>query len=105
MTNLDETNFVNIHLRTRRQKVLFQISFESDCHNIYEPNFTSDEDDDSVNLEDSESEYCTESYDNEDDDDEQSEYQDIIEESEIVRPLEFNRQTEISPILTNEKHV
>lgn len=88
--------------------MLFKISFESDCHNIYEPMFTSDEEDDSVNLEDSESEeYGTESYGNEEEeeeDEEQLEYK-TNELSEISKPLEFNRNAGVSPVLHHEKMV
>ncbi len=57
---LDESNFGNINLRTRRQKVLQNISFESDFHNIYDPLYTSEEEDSSVNLEDSSDESVNE---------------------------------------------
>ncbi len=36
--------------------MLENISFESEYHNIYDPDYTSDEDNDSVNLYDSEEE-------------------------------------------------
>lgn len=52
-TELNESNFCYINVRTRRQKVLQNISFESDFHNIYDPCFTSEEENDSVDLENS----------------------------------------------------
>jgi hypothetical protein len=30
-------------MKTRRQRIIEQISFETDSHNIYDPFFTSDE--------------------------------------------------------------
>jgi ATP-dependent protease HslVU (ClpYQ) ATPase subunit len=30
-------------LKTRRQRIIEQISFETDSHNIYDPHFTSEE--------------------------------------------------------------
>lgn len=44
---LNETNFC-INVRNRRQKVLENISFESEVHNIYDPYFTSEEELDSI---------------------------------------------------------
>jgi hypothetical protein len=32
-------------MKTRRQRILEQISFETECHNIYDPYFTSEEED------------------------------------------------------------
>ena len=51
---LNETNYC-INVRNRRQKVLANISFESDVHNIYDPYFSSEEELDSEESEDAES--------------------------------------------------
>ena len=45
--SLNETG-ICINLRNRRQKVLNNISFESEVHNIYDPYFTSEEELDSM---------------------------------------------------------
>lgn len=44
---LNETNFC-INIRNRRQKVLENISFESEVYNIYDPCFSSEEEMDSI---------------------------------------------------------
>ena len=40
---LDEPVTIKRWARTRRQKILEEISFESEVHNIYDPRFSSDE--------------------------------------------------------------
>ena len=75
---LNDTNFC-INLRNRRQRVLENISFESDAHNIYDPYFTSEEELDSMESDDQESsqneETLTESEEIEDEEEEDDDYQ------------------------------
>ena len=61
--SLDESQFGNINFRTRRQKILADISFESEVHNVYDPYFTSEEELDSISnsSEVSQSDSCMES--------------------------------------------
>lgn len=40
----DQSMFINLNIRNRRQKVLFNISFESEFYDIYNPEFSSQED-------------------------------------------------------------
>lgn len=35
--------FLNLNIRNRRQKLLHNMSFETDCYDIYDPQFTSEE--------------------------------------------------------------
>lgn len=48
MIDLDDPSFQldgsRLNMKTRRQRILEQISFDTTCHNIYEPYFSSEND-------------------------------------------------------------
>jgi hypothetical protein len=52
--SLDESQF-NVNLRTRRQRIVANLSFETAYHNVYDPCYSSDNDSGSVDLNDSSS--------------------------------------------------
>lgn len=39
----EQSMFINLNIRNRRQKILHKMSFETDCYDIYDPHFTSEE--------------------------------------------------------------
>eukprot|EP00347_Sterkiella_histriomuscorum_P006523 403352441 len=77
---LDQSNFLNVNLRTRRQRVLQNISFESEFFNIYDPCYTSQEGDSSVNLEDTESQHFSKDLEEEDEESLEDESQQSIDD-------------------------
>ena len=43
----EQSMFLNLNIRNRRQKLLHNMSFETECFDIYDPQFTSEEENDS----------------------------------------------------------
>ena len=43
----EQSMFMNLNIRNRRQKILHKLSFETEVFDIYDPMYTSDEDSDS----------------------------------------------------------
>ena len=41
----EQSMFMNLNIRNRRQKILHKISFETDVYDIYDPVYTSEEED------------------------------------------------------------
>lgn len=49
----DQSMFMNLNIRNRRQKILHNVSFESEMYDVYAPVFTSDEESITSNSESS----------------------------------------------------
>ena len=49
----DQSQFLNVNIRNRRQKILFNMSFETEVYDIFDPIFTSEEDASEVNSSES----------------------------------------------------
>ena len=61
----EQSMFVNLNIRNRRQKLHYNMSFETEMHDIYEPIYTSEEETSSASRSDTSSSYYSQEYNSE----------------------------------------